>query len=1084
VVALESTAFGLAKTIVQKAAGAWIADRRTTEVSKKELKALLTPWFRQESPEQRILGVAASDLASFGRNEFQGLDDGERAAALFAVHKAFERADLTDQALFDVDVDAAKLARRLRDGQPRAKTDAGLGEVGSAYYDAALDRCCKLYVRAVQQVPAFVGRSQAEILSRLSDLPDQVADRLSDLPDQVVAGVVAWHEAQAAVADPDGGVTVAGWPLEEVTDPFLLEVHWPVQLEDAPPGLPVLPLYEKREHDQVLGQVVRAAADGRSGIAVLVGGSSTGKTRACWEALALLRDQDPPWRLWHPIDPSPPDAALRELPGVEPRTVVWLNEAQLYLLTSDERGERVAAGLRALLRDVAQGPVLVLVTVWPEYWDPLTARPATGDNRHAQARELLAGHDITVPAKFTPAQLSQLTQAADARLVLAARSAPDGEVIQFLAGVPELLARYRNARPAARALIDAAMDARRLGMGVGLPQAFLEAAAPGYLTDAEWDALGEDWLEQALRYAAEDAKGVRGPLTCIRPRPATRAARTRGDQPGSMAVAAGPLYRLADYLDQYGRVHRARQVPPAEFWSAAAAHAAVGDQAVLGEAAAARGLYRDAAQLHKNATAAGNIDAALYLIGVPVSLSAVFHIGVIPVGLFTDRRPAHWAAAHAVLDDPGGVAVLLSFLRRMGAHEQAAALLARDPAAHVALDDPDGVAHLLDSMRKAGAHEQVARLLARDPAARVALDSPGAVARLLGSMREAGADEQVAALLARDPAAHVALDRPDAVASLRDSLQDLGAHEQVAALADRATAHADRATLDNPYAVAMLLERLRAAGADEQAAALLARDPAAHVALDSPDDVAMLLGCLRRMGAHEQVARLLARDPAAHVALDHPDAVADLLDSLQWEGADEQAAALATRAAQVALDNPWAVTLLLERLHLAGADEQVAALLARDPAAHVALDNPYAVARLLGSMREAGADEQVAALLARDPAARLALDRPDVVARLLGSMREAGADEQVAALLARDPAARVALDDPDGVTHLLDELDKAGADEQAAALADRLPAAGMFALFLERKGVADEFHWGREADGTSAAPWAWEDLDLSCYLTS
>ena len=72
----------------------------------------------------------------------------------------------------------------------------------------------------------------------------------------------------------------AGRPLEEVTDPFALEVHRPVQSDDAPSGLPVLPPYMLREHDQMLGQVVRAAADGRSGIAVLVGGSSTGKTRS------------------------------------------------------------------------------------------------------------------------------------------------------------------------------------------------------------------------------------------------------------------------------------------------------------------------------------------------------------------------------------------------------------------------------------------------------------------------------------------------------------------------------------------------------------------------------------------------------------------------------------------------------------------------------------------------------------------------------------------------------------------------------------------------------------------------------------
>ena len=171
--------------------------------------------------------------------------------------------------------------------------------------------------------------------------------------------------------------------------------------------------------------MVRAAAEGRSGIAVLVGGSSTGKTRACWEALALLRDQDPPWRLWHPIDPSRPDAALAELPGIGPRTVVWLNEAQFYLDPAEAGlGERVAAGLRELLRDPGRAPVLVLATVWPQFWDALTARPAGGDDPHAQARELLAGHDITVPAAFTPAQMSQLTRAADARMALAARSAP------------------------------------------------------------------------------------------------------------------------------------------------------------------------------------------------------------------------------------------------------------------------------------------------------------------------------------------------------------------------------------------------------------------------------------------------------------------------------------------------------------------------------------------------------------------------------------------------------------------------------------------------------------------------------------
>jgi hypothetical protein len=69
------------------------------------------------------------------------------------------------------------------------------------------------------------------------------------------------------------------------------------------------------------------------------------------------------------------------------------------------------------------------------------------------------------------------------------------------------------------------------------------------------------------------------------------------------------------------------------------------------------------------------------------------------------------------------------------------------------------------------------------------------------------------------------------------------------------------------------------------------------------------------------------------------------------------------------------------------------------------------------------------------------------------------------------------LDDPYGVASLLDRLREAGAHEQAALTA-RLPAAGMSGLFLEQKGAADQSRSGREADGTPAAPWRWEDLEV------
>jgi|HubBroStandDraft_1064217.scaffolds.fasta_scaffold13346_1 hypothetical protein len=868
----------------------------------------------------------------------------------------------------------------------------------------------------------------------------------------VVSVAVQRARAGRALAGPP-----AGWLLGEVRDPFALEVHRPVQPEDAPAGLPELPAYVPRGHDAELAGVVRAAAEGRSGVAVLVGGSSTGKTRACWEALGLLRDQEPEWRLWHPIDPSRPDAALAELPRIGPRTVVWLNEAQLYLDPAEPGlGERVVAGLRQLLRDPGRAPVLVLASLWQEFWDTLTVRPDGDADLHAQARELLAGRDITVPAAFTAEQVAGLAGAGDARLVLAGRSAADGQVVQFLAGAPELEARYRNAPSAARAVIDAAMDARRLGVGIGLPRAFLEHAADGYLTDDEWDGLREDWLEQALAYTARSCKGARGPLTLIRPRPGPPALRPR-DPAGQPGAPSGPGYRLADWLDQHGRARRAGLIPPAQFWAAAAVYTLPGDQAALGDAAAARGLYRAAAQLHKNAAACGDPRAAAWLAQPPPCLR-------------TDPRPTHWAAAHASLDDPRGVAVLLDGLRKAGGGEQVAALAVR-AAAHAPVDDPAAVAVLLDGLRKAGMREQAAVLAVR-AAAHASLDDLFGLAVLLDGLRKAGAGQQVAALAAR-AAAHASLDDPGLVSVLLRGLWGAGAERQAAVLAARATVHV---ALDDPGGVGWLLEALRAAGAEQQAAVLAAR-AAAHAPLDDPGAVAVLLDGLRKAGMGEQAAVLAAR-AAAHAPLNDPGGVGVLLDGLRTAGMGEQAAALAARdpAVHAPLDDLRGVAVLLDKLRKAGMGLQAAMLAAR-AVVLAPLDDPYGVAWLLNGLRGAGAEQQAAALLARDPAAHVALDDPGGVGILLGKLRAASAQQQAAALAAR-AAAYASLDKPaGGVIHLLDRLRAASAHQQAAVLVGRLPAAGMFDLFLEQERRPDQFRFGREPDGTPATPWDWDDLD-------
>ncbi|MEU3317385.1 hypothetical protein ABZ743_32570 [Streptomyces sp. NPDC006662] len=265
------------------------------------------------------------------------------------------------------------------------------------------------------------------------------------------------EQAQAeAVLGKHRSAAAVGRPVSQL-DPFDLEVHhsvdvipthrfregWTVHYDTGltssrpmdPPPLSALTPYVVRTHDRLLRDVVRRAEAGQSGMAMLVGGSSCGKTRACWEAVQSLGEG---WRLWHPFDPTRPEAALADIQNVGPHTVVWLNEAQHYLLSSTSSlGERVVAGLRALLQDQARSPILVLGTVWPEYWAALTALPKAGaPDMHEQARKLLAGTNISVPSSFSTADLAAIRRGVvqDRRLLYAAQRATDGQVTQYLAG--------------------------------------------------------------------------------------------------------------------------------------------------------------------------------------------------------------------------------------------------------------------------------------------------------------------------------------------------------------------------------------------------------------------------------------------------------------------------------------------------------------------------------------------------------------------------------------------------------------------------------------------------------------------------
>src|SRR5690349_19449488 len=116
------------------------------------------------------------------------------------------------------------------------------------------------------------------------------------------------------------------------------------------------PEYVPRDADNgesgVRAKVAAAARHG--GFVLLVGGSSAGKTRSAFEAVAALL---PDWWL---VQPAPPGAAAALSREAAPQTVVWLDELQRYL---DGEHGLTGADIRALLGP--PHPAVIIATLWP-----------------------------------------------------------------------------------------------------------------------------------------------------------------------------------------------------------------------------------------------------------------------------------------------------------------------------------------------------------------------------------------------------------------------------------------------------------------------------------------------------------------------------------------------------------------------------------------------------------------------------------------------------------------------------------------------------------------------------------------------
>ncbi|MER5757555.1 hypothetical protein [Streptomyces sp. NPDC002088] len=375
-----------------------------------------------------------------------------------------------------------------------------------------------------------------------------------------------------------------GRPVSEA-GPFALDVHEASDIGgDA--RLPLLPAYVRRDHDDKLAEVV-ASAMSRSAMAVLVGDSSTGKTRALWEAIQGLPTG---WLLWLPRTPTPPRSLLEGLTErlVGPQTVVWLNDTQHYLNT--ELGEQIAVALRELLDDPDRAPVLVLGTLWREHHGELSRPPTAWRDPHPQARQLLRSVGVlSVSDTFSAEETRQAAASDDPRLTRAAGES-GGRITQFLAGVPELRRRYETAPATVRAVLDAAIDIRRCGHGPDISSLLLEEAAFQLLDDVTLSTLKTTWITKALDYTSAPCYGVRGLVTATRP--------------------SQSHYRLSDIIEQEGRQARASSVPLQPFWEVLRRHADAPELVQIGSEAQTRGLFHEASLFYMAAVRSGHRRAA------------------------------------------------------------------------------------------------------------------------------------------------------------------------------------------------------------------------------------------------------------------------------------------------------------------------------------------------------------------------------------------------------------------------------------------------------------------------------------------
>ncbi|MCO1575154.1 hypothetical protein M8C13_05195 [Crossiella sp. SN42] len=368
----------------------------------------------------------------------------------------------------------------------------------------------------------------------------------------------------------------------------------------------LLPSYVVRDHDVDLRERLRAVSIS-GGFLILVGGSSTGKSRSLSEA---VREVLPDWNILFAHDAD----TIREVAeAIPPRTVVWLDDTPSEKFLADVNGLR-AVDVLSLIGRGENAPVVVVDTLWSSRYLEIIELPSLtipgADTRNSQlvdrnrnAREVLslAQAVLEIPDQFSHLERSRAqAEAGDSRISRALNDRYFG-FTQSLAGAPQQVHRWRYAQPYSKAIINAAIDARRVNVRGPLGIEFLKNAAYGYLSDSQCAAVSIDWFETALADLRISPGDNSSPLVAV----------------SVSASETGGGYDVADYLLEYAQRKRFYEPIPELVWESLAKFIQnPSDVRRLAGDADSRRLYHYAEKFNKISVKFGGHDASRYLVGL------------------------------------------------------------------------------------------------------------------------------------------------------------------------------------------------------------------------------------------------------------------------------------------------------------------------------------------------------------------------------------------------------------------------------------------------------------------------------------